>query len=295
VVVVVRREDALQRGLRVYAEVRGWGISSDGSGGLTRPEAAGQMLAMDRAYRRAGFGIETVEYFEGHGTGTAVGDATELSALSEARRRSGPNAMPAAIGSVKALIGHTKAAAGAAGLIKAVMALHTGMLPPTAGCERPHTILQGERPALRTLRRAEPWPESGHHRAAVSGMGFGGINAHVVLEGAPGRRAAAVENWRVQDAEIFLLAADSDDALLAQAGRLERIAGSLSEAEMADLAAHLARSLHGGVVRAAVVAASPEELEQRLAQVCADLRSPDREGGVARRSRKSHGRRTRAR
>jgi enediyne polyketide synthase len=269
VVVVMRREDALQRGLRIYAEVRGWGISSDGSGGLTRPEVAGQMLAMDRAYRRARFGIESVGYFEGHGTGTAVGDATELAALSEARRRSGPDAGPAAIGSIKALIGHTKAAAGAAGLIKAVMALHTGTLPPTAGCERPHTLLQGGSPALRALRHAEVWPESTHRRAAVSGMGFGGINAHVVLEGAPGRRNATVENWRVQDAEIFLLAADSEAALVAQAGRLQRIAGSLSEAEMTDLAAHLARSLRGGAVRAAVVAANPEELERRLTEVCA--------------------------
>jgi enediyne polyketide synthase len=269
VVVVMRKEDALQHGLRIYAEVKGWGYSSDGSGGLTRPEAEGQMLAMERAYRRAGFGMETVAYVEGHGTGTALGDVTELAALSQARRRRGADAGPVAVGSVKALIGHTKAAAGAAGFIKTVMALHTGTVPPTAGCERPHDLLGGAQPALRVLRRAEPWPDSSYHRAAVSGMGFGGINAHVVLEGAAGCHTTALEHWRIQDAEIFLMAADSEAALVAQAKRLQSIAASLSEAEMTDLAAHLARSLRPGAVRAAVVASNPEELDSRLTRVCA--------------------------
>src|SRR5439155_3530930 len=85
-VTLMRHEDALAQGCRVYAVIRGWGISSDGSGGLTRPEAEGQLEAVRRAYRRAGFGIDSVTYFEGHGTGTAVGDATELEVLSRARR-----------------------------------------------------------------------------------------------------------------------------------------------------------------------------------------------------------------
>ena len=80
-VVLMRHEDALAQGRRVYAVIRGWGISSDGCGGITRPEGDGQIEALRRAYRRAGFGIETVSYCEGHGTGTAVGDATELEVL----------------------------------------------------------------------------------------------------------------------------------------------------------------------------------------------------------------------
>jgi enediyne polyketide synthase len=82
-VVLMRHEDALAGCRRVYATIKGWGVSSDGRGGITRPEAEGQELALQRAYRRAGFGIETVSYFEGHGTGTSVGDATELKALSQ--------------------------------------------------------------------------------------------------------------------------------------------------------------------------------------------------------------------
>ena len=126
--------------------IRGWGISSDGQGGLTRPEVEGQLLALHRAYKRAGFGIETVSYFEGHGTGTSVGDATELRALGRARRESEVDAPPAAIGSIKANVGHTKAAAGVAGLIKAALALDAQIVPPTTGCEEPHPELTGDRP-----------------------------------------------------------------------------------------------------------------------------------------------------
>ena len=135
VVVLMRLDDALAQGRRVVAVIRGWGISSDGQGGITRPEVEGQLLALRRAYRRAGFGIETVAYFEGHGTGTAVGDATELRALGRALREAGAEAPPAAIGSIKANIGHTKAAAGVAGLIKAALALDAQILPPTTGCD----------------------------------------------------------------------------------------------------------------------------------------------------------------
>src|SRR5262249_61525528 len=105
---------------RIHAVIRGWGVSSDGAGGITRPETDGQMLALERAYGRAGFGIETVAYFEGHGTGTSVGDTIELRSISDARRHVGAEDT-AAIGSIKANIGHTKAAAGVSGLIKAGM------------------------------------------------------------------------------------------------------------------------------------------------------------------------------
>ncbi len=149
---------ALAQGRRIYATIRGWGVSSDGSGGMTRPEADGQLLALRRTYRRAGFSIETAAYFEGHGTGTNVGDATELKTLSQARQEALANSFPAAIGSIKANIGHTKAAAGVAGLIKATLALHTQVLPPTSGCEQPNAELTGQKPALRILREAEPWP-----------------------------------------------------------------------------------------------------------------------------------------
>ena len=297
-VTLMRHEDALAQGHRVYAAIRGWGISSDGSGGITRPEADGQLEALRRAYRRAGFGFDTVMYCEGHGTGTAVGDATELEVLSRARREADHDAPMAVIGSIKANIGHTKAASGVAGLIKATMAIHTQVLPPTTGCEQPHQLLTGPKPALRVLREAEVWPEDSPLRASVSGMGFGGINAHLVLEGVVTQRRVALSSGERslarsgQDVELFLLAAESPEALAGQIGKLHAIAARISRAEMADLAAQLQKNLDAsgapvsaparyeretetrrvgdrrsttaGNFRAAVVAAKPAELAERL-------------------------------
>jgi enediyne polyketide synthase len=272
-VLLMRHADALAEQRPIYALIKGWGISSDGSGGITRPEVEGQLLALRRAYVRANFGIDTVAYFEGHGTGTAVGDATELRALSRARRESARKVSQAVLGSVKAIIGHTKAAAGVAGLIKATMALKTGILPPTTGCEEPHTELCGEAPALRILRRGEPWPTDQHLRAGVSSMGFGGINAHIVLEN-PSPRQSASPSYRerellssFQDAELFLLGAPSVGQLQRQIEHLLTFTAKLSRAELADLAAKLERQLGRSQARAAIVAASPAELTGKLAQL----------------------------
>ena len=269
-VVLMRHEDALAQGRRVYAVIRGWGISSDGSGGMTRPESDGQLEALRRAYRRAGFGIETVAYCEGHGTGTTVGDTTELEVLSRARRETKKPYSPAAIGSIKANIGHTKAAAGIAGLIKATMAVHTQVLPPTTGCEQPHAQLTGPSPALRVLPEAEIWPPRCPLRASVSAMGFGGINAHVVLESVVGERRenfSAHENSLArshQDAELFLITAHSLEELAGQTGKLISLAARISRAEMADLAAELEKNPAGGSLRAGIVASKPSALAEKL-------------------------------
>src|SRR5262249_18418457 len=150
-IVLMRHEDAAAQHHPSYAVLRGWGVSSDGSGGITRPEQAGQVLALRRAYHRAGYGIDSVAYFEGHGTGTSVGYLTEIQVCLSARGEAGPAAAPAALGSVKANIGHTKAAAGIAGLIKATLAVQARILPPTTGCGTPHPRLAAEEPMLRVL------------------------------------------------------------------------------------------------------------------------------------------------
>src|SRR5215216_1346926 len=264
-VVLMRAEDAFANQLRTYAVIKGWGISSDGSGGITRPEVEGQMLALKRAYQRAGVGIDSVAYVEGHGTGTAVGDAVELQTLSRAAANC--KGLPIAVGSIKANIGHTKAAAGIASLIKAALALNTGIIPPTTGCETPHPSLCVEAPPLRITKKAEAWPNDRPRRAGVSSMGFGGINAHVVLEGveeAPAQRAAISP---AQDAELFLLAANSPDGLLSQVETLSNFAYQLSRAELTDLSAHLQQNLSRGEVRAALVASTPAELSERLQQL----------------------------
>ena len=269
-VVLMRHEDAVAQARRIYAVIRGWGISSDGSGGITRPEAEGQLEALRRAYRRAGFGADSVTYCEGHGTGTAVGDATELEVLSRARREARADAPPAVVGSVKANIGHTKAAAGLAGLIKATMAVHTQVLPPITGCEQPHEHFGGPSPALRVLRQAEVWPGDRALRASVSAMGFGGINAHLVLESVvAGRRHSLSAREQAlsasyQDGELFLFGAESVGGMVGQLEKVLALAGEISRAELTDLAAQLERELHPGAVRGAVVAAKPAELVARL-------------------------------
>ncbi len=295
-VVLMRHEDAVRQGRRIYAILRGWGVSSDGAGGITRPEVEGQLLALRRAYQRAGFGIDTVTYFEGHGTGTPVGDLTEIQALARARSEriadcglriadcssdertmSAHEANPKSeirnpqcfIGSVKANIGHTKAAAGVAGLIKAIMALDQQLLPPTTGCETPHPELAGNPSAPAVLDRPMPWPADRPRRAGVSSMGFGGINTHIVVESpGPARRTgvspAESATARTQDAEVLCLSAADRNDLLARLDAISLLAPRLSQAELTDLAAQLSGTLESGPARAAIVAGTPEELAQRV-------------------------------
>lgn len=273
-VVLMRESDANRAGHRTYATIAGWGISSDGKGGITRPEISGYQLALRRAYDRAGFGIETVGLFEGHGTGTAVGDATELNALSLARRAADPDAPPAAISSIKGMIGHTKAAAGVAGLIKAAMAVHHEILPPTVGCVEPHEVFTEHGEALRALRQAEPWPREVPLRAGVTAMGFGGINTHIVLAGDRPRRSTRLDSrsrnlaTSLQDAELLLVDGASPTQLRERLGRLVEFAPTVSYAQLADLAATLHRELRNLPYRAAVVVTSPADAERQLRRVC---------------------------
>ena len=270
--VLMPHHRALEQGRRIYATIRGWGISSDGHGGLTRPELDGQVLALQRAYRRAGFEAEAVGYFEGHGTGTVVGDATELRAISTVRRDS---TSPAAIGSIKANIGHTKAAAGVAGLLKAILAVHHGVLPPTTGCEEPQETLCKPSSPLRVLREAQSWPNEAPRRAAASAMGFGGINSHIVIEGIGHGNGSSRPRDRTataQDVELFLFATESNDALLAQVERVRAFAAQLSYGELTDLAVQLEGAFARGGHRAALVASTPAELANRLKTLALWLR-----------------------
>lgn len=269
-VVLMRLEDALAEGHRVYAVVRGWGVSSDGSGGITRPEEEGQILALRRAYKRAGYGIDSVVYFEGHGTGTPVGDAVELATINRARAEADAKAAKAVIGSIKANIGHTKAAAGAAGFIKATLALSKQLLPPNSGMESPHAEFLKPESKLKPLTQAEPWPIDQPLRASVSAMGFGGINCHVTMEGIVAERReklTAAErkltgSW--QDAELFILSAPSLDDLKDKAKKIADIAPTLSLSELTDLSVALASQAQDEPFRVAAVASSPNELAERI-------------------------------
>ena len=278
-VVLMRSDDALSQGRKVYATIKGWGIASDGKGGITRPDVEGQLLAVRRAYRRAGFGIETIAYFEGHGTGTSVGDSVELQTLLRARRETNVDSHPAVIGSIKANIGHTKAAAGIAGLIKATLAVKAGVIPPTTGCEDPHSELEHQSPSIKVLKNAELWPTDLPLRAGVSSMGFGGIDAHLVVEADESQRPQTITSAQrtlmssSQDAELILMSAHTIDGLLSKIDRLLGFAARISQAELSDLAREAQSTLGRGLVRAAIVAARPANLAERLETLRSTIRS----------------------
>ncbi len=222
VVVLKRLDDARRDGDRVYAVIRAVGSSSDGKGGAVyAPSAAGQARALRRAYALAGVSPATVELVEAHGTGTKVGDATELTALAEVYREADREGSWCALGSVKSQIGHTKAAAGAAGLIKAALALYHKVLPPTIKVTRPIEGAEPGRSPFYVNTELRPWLPRGDHprRAAVSAFGFGGSNFHCVLEEA--EPALPGIDWD-GDVQIIALSADRPDALLAALDGLPR-------------------------------------------------------------------------
>ncbi|WP_405723295.1 SDR family NAD(P)-dependent oxidoreductase [Streptomyces sp. NBC_01537] len=182
-VVLKRLEDAERDGDRIYGVIKGVGSSSDGrSLGLTAPRPEGQRSALERAYRNAGISPADVGLVEAHGTGTVVGDRTELTILGEVFTEAGAKAGGCALGSVKSQIGHTKCAAGLAGLIKTVLALHHGVKPPTLHVERPNPAWREEQSPFVFHTRARPWAAPAEERiAGLSAFGFGGTNFHVVL------------------------------------------------------------------------------------------------------------------
>ncbi|MEU1185234.1 SDR family NAD(P)-dependent oxidoreductase [Streptomyces sp. NPDC005820] len=181
-----RLADAERDGNRIYAVLRGIGSSSDGRfKSIYAPRKEGQMAALRRAYEDADVDPASIELFEAHGTGTAVGEATELSALTAVVSEHAKERQFAAVGSVKSQIGHTKAAAGAAGMIKLALALHHKLLPPTINVNTPNPAIDWAQSPFYVSAKTRPWirdPRRPERRAAVSSFGFGGTNFHLVLQ-----------------------------------------------------------------------------------------------------------------
>ncbi|WP_404953912.1 beta-ketoacyl synthase N-terminal-like domain-containing protein [Streptomyces sp. 147326] len=233
VVLLKRLADAQRDGDRVYAVIRGTGVAGDGrAASLMSPLVAGQVQALERAWREAGLDPRApgaLGLLEAHGTGTPVGDAAELDTLAQVFGPPEPgDRRGIGFGSVKSMLGHTMQASGMAGLIKAALAVHEGVLPPTLHLEEPHPDLARTR--MRPVAATEPWergPEP--RRAGVNAFGFGGINAHVVLEEAPAaprpplpvRRflplgAAAAPVGPAARADVLLIGADTPAQLSAR-------------------------------------------------------------------------------
>lgn len=248
IVVLKRLADARRDGDRVYAVVRGTGVSGDaGAASLMNPVSAGQAAALRQAWSAAGLDPtdpDAIGLIEAHGTATAAGDACELATLHAVF---GPG-RPAVLGSVKALIGHTMPAAGIAGFVKAALAVHHGVLPPMPACEDPHPGLAATR--FRPIPVARAW--FGHtRRAAVNAFGFGGVNAHAVLEAAP----AAGRPPRVREpVPLLRLAADTTDELAALLDRPPPVPSGTGRMRLA-IVAPTARTL--ATARKVVAAGQP--------------------------------------
>jgi acyl transferase domain-containing protein/phosphopantetheinyl transferase/acyl carrier protein/predicted hotdog family 3-hydroxylacyl-ACP dehydratase len=278
IVVLKRRADAERDGDKIYALIKGVGIASDGRAlGLLTPRVEGEELALRRAYESSGISPQTVGLIEAHGTGTPVGDVTEIQALT---RVFGPRNGPprCAVGSVKSMIGHTMPASGAAGVIKAALALHHKILPPTLHCDTPNPKLELERTPFYINTETRPWihgAADAPRRAGVNAFGFGGINAHLILEEYTGTDESTapslLQSW---DSELVLLQGESLQELRQTVHSLEHYLKTAADIAIRDVAYTFNTQQPPRTYRLAMVAASIEELLKKLDYAATRLADP---------------------
>jgi acyl transferase domain-containing protein len=274
-VVLKRLFDAERDGDKIYAVLKGVGVSSDGRAkGLLAPRLEGELLALQRAYETSGIEPASVGLIEAHGTGTLVGDATEIEALCKVFGDNVPGRARCALGSVKSMISHTMPAAGIAGLIKVVLSLHHKVLPPTLHCETPSPKLHLEKSNFYLNSETRPWihdASTGPRRAGVNAFGFGGINAHAVVEEYRGSsRAPSLQHeW---DAECFIVSAESDAQLAgAIASTLETIQRLPESIPLRNIAFSLNCEKPLQPARVCLVATSRQDLMDKLTRASTRL------------------------
>ncbi len=265
-----RLKDAERDGDHIYAVIRGVGTSSDGrSKSVYAPRSEGQAKALRRAYSAAGYSARTVELVEAHGTATKAGDVAEIGGLTTVFGEAAGGASSwCAVGSVKSQIGHSKAAAGLAGVMKAVLSLHHKVLPPTIKVEKPNPKLALEQSPFFVNTQPRPWIRGEDHprRASVSSFGFGGSNFHVTLEEYVGPSKAPV---RMSQTPTELVVFSGRDAADVSKKANELVASASSwphEPAMLRRLAHLSHQAFKATdaARLAIVAGTVEELSSRL-------------------------------
>ncbi len=235
IVLLKRLEDALEDGDTIHALVLGTAVNNDGSGkiGYSAPRREGQARAIGEALSMAGVEPDSISYVEGHGSATEMGDPIEVEALTQAFRARTERTGFCALGSVKSNVGHLDSAAGVAGLIKTVLSLEHGEIPPSLGFERPSPRIDFERSPFFVNARLRPWPRDGApRRAGVSSFGMGGTNAHLVLEEAP----PADPPGPSRPLQLLVLSARTPAALEAATDRLARHLREHPEQPLADVA-----------------------------------------------------------
>ena len=259
----------------IYASIGGWGISSDGKGGIMTPSASGQALAIKKAYELSGYSMDEADFIEGHGTGTGVGDRIELEAILSLFGASGQSRKSLGITSLKSIVGHTKSAAGIGAFIKAVMAVNQRVLPPTANVDFPNqAFYEGHMPVYPIIA-GEVLDPGKVMRAGVSAMGFGGINSHVTIEshGEPSEKfrpqlpySSLLSSY--QKTELLVFTADSREALAEKVGRLMEKTRGISVAEVTDLACELCKEADSRhAVRCCAVLTNKYQFAEKLMEL----------------------------
>lgn len=278
-IILKRRADAQRDGNRMYALIKGVGTSSDGRGlGVLAPRAEGQALALQRAYERAQVDPASIGLIEAHGTGTLAGDVAEIQSLRQVFGQRTTTMPRCAIGSVKSMIGHTMPAAGIAGIIKAALALYHRVLPPTLNIDVPNPQLELQTTPFYLNTETRPWIhglKGTPRRAGVNAFGFGGINAHAILE----EHTAADESRQPhcdvhQETEVFILQGKTREDLLAAGTALQRFLAGRPRTALKDIAFTINCNRPSEPYRLAIVAPSLDALRERLSHALQQLSSP---------------------
>ncbi|PSL27072.1 type I polyketide synthase [Chitinophaga ginsengisoli] len=271
--VLKRYADAKRDGDQVYAVIKGVGGSSDGKSlGLTAPRKAGQVKALERAYEQSGVSPAALGLVEAHGTGTVVGDKTELSALSDMLIQSGAIAGQTYLGSVKTQIGHTKCAAGLAGMIKAALSVYHGVKPPTLHIKAPNAFYNEATSPFLFNTQAGVWLDE-HRLAGISAFGFGGTNFHAVIENDPAgkEKPVAMTAW---PAELFVFRGENDADVKRLVQAVHTILEYNDQIALRDIAYSLYR-YNEAPVRLLIVASGREDLMLKTDLVLSGATSKD--------------------
>ncbi len=282
-IVLKRRRDAERDGDRIYAILKSVGTASDGRGAsVMAPRVEGEELAVRRAYEKAGVDPRSIALVEAHGTATTVGDSAEVQALTRVFGQRDGLVPTCAIGTVKSMIGHTMPAAGVAGLIKAALALYHRVLPPTLNVAEPNRQLTSPESRFYVSTETRPWIHNrsdSPRRAGVNAFGFGGINAHAVLEEYADARESThpshLERW---DSEVLLLQAADREGLIEEIDRLVAQVDRAPEATLRDVAYTVNVAARGerGASRLGVVASDLADLRAKLSRARQRLLEPRR-------------------